>query len=113
MTLPLLTAETCDFVARALLVGQRIDLRALGSTQRLGGGTLVVSGGGGGAAFLFRYGAVVLVDVHPPEQDEFLRQLQSCVHNPVAEPEVEQLALRIDPEAKAVLEGTCVILKDA
>ena len=31
---------------------------------------------GGGAAVIFRYGAVVLFDVQPLEQDEFLRQLE-------------------------------------
>ena len=40
-------------------------MRALGSTQRLGGGPLAVSVRGGGAAILFRYGAVVLFDVQP------------------------------------------------
>jgi len=112
MTKPLISAQTREFVARALLVGQRIDLRALGSTQRLGGGPLAVSVRGGGAAFLFRHGAVVLFDVQPLEQDEFLRQLQPRVQGPAAEPEVEQIELKIDPEAKEVLEGACVILKD-
>ena len=40
MTTQLLSSEAREFTARALLVGQRIDLRALGSTQRLGGGPL-------------------------------------------------------------------------
>jgi uncharacterized Rmd1/YagE family protein len=108
----LLNPETREFTARALLVGQRIDLRALGSTQRLGGGPLAVSVRGGGAAFLFRYGAVVLMDVQPLEQDEFLRQLQPRVQNPAAEHEVEQVQVRIDPASKEVLEGATVILKD-
>ena len=76
MTTQLLSPEAREFTARALLVGQRIDLRALGSTQRLGGGPLAVSIRGGGAAIIFRYGAVVLFDVQPLEQDEFLRQLE-------------------------------------
>ncbi len=54
MSTPLLSPETREFVARALLVGQRIDLRALGSTQRLGGGPLVLTVRGGGVAILFR-----------------------------------------------------------
>src|SRR5687767_11208771 len=107
MTKPLLNVDSREFSARALLVGQRIDLRALGSgqlamAQRLGGGPLAVSVRGGGAAFLFRYGAVVLFDVQPLEQDEFLRQLKPRVENPAAEPEVEQVAIRIDAESKEV-----------
>jgi uncharacterized Rmd1/YagE family protein len=112
MSTPLINPETRQFTARALLVGQRIDLRALGTQPRLGGGPLAVSVRGGGAAFLFRYGAVVLIDVEPLEEDEFLRQLQPRIQSPNSEPEVEQVAVRVDPDAKEVLEGTCVILRD-
>jgi uncharacterized Rmd1/YagE family protein len=112
MSTQLLSEGAREFTARALLVGQRIDLRALGSTQRLGGGPLAVSVRGGGAAILFRHGAVVLFDVQPLEQDEFLRQLLPRVEGPATEHEVEQVTVRIDPEAKEVLEGTTVILKD-
>ena len=109
----LLPADIRQFAARALLVGQRIDLKALGSTQRLGGGPLVLTVRGGGVAILFRYGAVVFFDVQPLEQDEFLRQLQPRILSPAADPESEQIAIRIDPEAKELLEGTTVLLKDA
>jgi uncharacterized Rmd1/YagE family protein len=112
MTTQLLSPDTRELSARALLVGQRIDLRALGSTQRLGGGPLGVSVRGGGAAFLFRYGAVVLFDVQPLEQDEFLRQLRPRIESPVSDPDAEQITVRIDPDAKEVLEGATVLLRD-
>ena len=112
MTAPLLSPESREIQARAFLIGQRIDLRALTATQRLGGGPLVLPVRGGGAAVLFRYGAVVLFDVQPLEQDEFLRQLQPRVQQPTVEPEVEQISVRIDSEAKEVLEGATVLLKD-
>ncbi len=112
MTTQLLIIEAREFSARAVLVGQRIDLRALGSTQRLGGGPLAVSVRGGGAAIIFRYGAVVLFDVQPLEQDEFLRQLMPRIQSPNAEREAEEIAVRIDPDAKEVLEGSTVLLKD-
>jgi uncharacterized Rmd1/YagE family protein len=112
MTTQLLSPDVREFTARAMLVGQRIDLRALGSTQRLGGAPLAVSVRGGGAAILFRYGAVVLFDVQPMEQDEFLRQLQPRIQGPAVEPEVEQVTVRIDPDSKEVLEGNTVILND-
>jgi uncharacterized Rmd1/YagE family protein len=113
MTSPLLPPETRQFTARALLVGQRIDLKALGSVQRLGGGPLVLTLRHGGVAILFRYGAVVLFDVPPLEQDEFLRQLLPRIQSPAAERESEQITIRIDPEAKEVLEGTTALLKDS
>src|SRR5436309_11376640 len=108
MTPQLVSSEAREFTARAVLVGQRIDLRALGSTQRLGGGPLAISVRGGGVAILFRYGAVVLFDVEPLEQDEFLRQLEPRVQSPAAEREAEQITVRVDPDAKEVLEGTTV-----
>ncbi len=113
MTTQLLSTEAREFIARAVLVGQRIDLRALGSQQRLGGGPLAVSVRGGGAAVIFRYGVVVLFDVQPLEQDEFLRQLEHRIQGRNTEPlEFEEITVRIDPEAKEVLEGNTVILKD-
>lgn len=106
------TSANGQVEARALLVGQRIDLRALGSSQRLGGGPLVVDVRGGGHAILFRYGAVVLFDVQPLEQDEFLRQLAPRVQGPTGDHETERLTVRIDPEAKEVLEGDTLLLSD-
>lgn len=112
MNNPVWTPESREFTARALLIGQRIDLRALGSTQRLGGGPLAIPVRGGGVAILFRYGAVVLFDVQPLEQDEFLRQLMPRVETPATEQESEQITIRIDPETKELMEGTTVLLKD-
>ncbi|HEX5104563.1 MAG TPA: hypothetical protein VFV87_12170, partial [Pirellulaceae bacterium] len=112
MNTPVLNPQPREIQARALLVGQRIDLRALGTTQRLGGGPLAVPVRGGGVAILFRYGAVVLFDVQMLEEDEFLRQLRPRVQQPATDYELEQVTVRIDPEAKEVLEGAAVVLKD-
>lgn len=101
-----------EISAKAMLVGERIDLRALGNTQRLGGGPLAIQVRGGGLAILFRYGAVVFFDVQPLEEDEFLRQLKPRITQTSVEREQEQLTLRIDPEAKEVFEGTTVLIKD-
>src|SRR4029079_10659344 len=104
MTGHLLSSEAREFTARAILIGRRIDLRALGSTQRLGGGPLTVTVRGGGAAVIFRYGAIVLFDVQPLEQDEFLRQLEPRIQGRTGDVEAEEITVRIDPESKEVLE---------
>lgn len=104
--------EKREITAKALLVGERIDLRALGNTQRLGGGPLAVQVRGDGLAILFRYGAVVFFDVKPLEEDEFLRQLQPRISQPSPDREQESLTLRIDAEAKEVFAGTTVLVKD-
>ncbi|ADB16827.1 protein of unknown function DUF155 [Pirellula staleyi DSM 6068] len=109
----LLASGTSEFSANAILMGDRIDLRALGSQQRYAGGPLVLSVRGGGAAVLFRYGALCLFDVKPLEEDAFLRELQPRVQNPSSDRERETLQVRIDPDAKELMEGSCVLLKDA
>lgn len=108
----LLTSGKRSFSARAVLVGERIDLKALGSSQRWGSGPLVVDVRGGGLGVLFRYGVVVLFDVAPLEEDEFLRQLQPRVQSPNSERESEEIRVRIEPEAREVIEGDAVLLKD-
>jgi required for meiotic nuclear division protein 1 len=57
-----------SFKARALLLGERLDLRAMSEADRLAIGPLSVSVRGGGVAVMFRYGAVVLFDVSASEQ---------------------------------------------
>lgn len=109
----LLVRDSSEFTVHALLVGDRIDLRALGSQQRHAGGPLVLSVRGGGVAVLFRYGAIALFDVKPLEEDTFVRELRPRIQNPATEIEREQLQLRIDPAAKEVIEGSCVLLRDA
>ena len=52
-----------ELKARAVLVGQRLDLRALESTERLAIAPLTLPVGPG-CAILLRYGAVVFFDVH-------------------------------------------------
>lgn len=109
-TLP--NAKKQELSARAMFVGERIDLRALGGVQRIGGAPVQVTVRGGGSAVLFRYGVVVLFDVQPLEEDEFLRQLQPRVHGATAERELEHVTLRIEGDGKEALEGNVVLVKD-
>jgi hypothetical protein len=64
--------------------------------DRLAADPITLTAGAGGIAVLFRYGAVVLFDVAPLEEDEFLRQLRPLVQQPYAAPEIESLEIRID-----------------
>ena len=60
-TLPL--ARKGTFKARAVLLGERLDLRALGGANALATSPLAVAVQGGGVAVLFRYGVAVFFDV--------------------------------------------------
>ncbi|MEJ2060417.1 MAG: RMD1 family protein [Gammaproteobacteria bacterium] len=85
------------FQARAVLVGERIDMRAIESLERLGSNPLVVPASGNGRTVLFRYGVVVFFDVPPMEQASFLEQLRPFVREPQEPPETETLQVRIVP----------------
>jgi len=96
--------------ARALLVGNRVDLRALKDTERLAGNPLMVPVAGQGSAVLFRYGAVVLFDVAPLDEAAFLKSLLPFVEDPLEEPQTEVLHLLVDPQgAERVDQGRLVI----
>lgn len=75
--------------ARALFVGERIDLRALEATRRLAISPLTVQAGENGYAVLRRYGVVVLLNLEPLEEVSFLTHVKSLLGEPFSEPEVE------------------------
>lgn len=67
--------------ARAMLLGERIDLRSRFAGEVLARNPLTVPVKGGGVAVLFRYGAVVLFDVPAAAQAPFLDQVLALVWN--------------------------------
>lgn len=117
-----------SFRARAVLVGTRIDLTALGSTDRTGNVPLVVEligsvlGGdlagsrpeGTGLAILFRYGVIVFFDASPAAIADYVRQIAPFVAQPLplAEQDTEILDIRVDPVGKETIEGNTLVLAD-
>ena len=100
--------SSTSFTARALLLGERIDLRGRFAGEVLARNPLTVPVSGGGAAVLFRYGAVVLFDVTPAAQAAFLEQVLALVWNRYDRPETEDVAVRIDPTAREGMQGDAV-----
>lgn len=96
--------------ARSLLLGERIDLRALETTDRLASNPLAVTVQGGGAAVLFRYGVVVLFDVAPLEETTLLGQLSNFVANAYPTPETEEVTLMVSQEARDSMQGDTVYI---
>jgi hypothetical protein len=60
---------------RALLLGERLDTRALERDKPLGIAPLTVEIAGGGIAVLFRYGAIVLFAMATAAMDSFVASL--------------------------------------
>jgi uncharacterized Rmd1/YagE family protein len=96
--------------ARAVLLGERIDLRGFDSAQRLATNPLVVRAGDGQYVALFRYGAAVFFDINPLQEVAFLEQLAPFVREPYAKRETEDVRLRVDLAAdEQVVAGEIVM----
>ncbi|MBX7223994.1 MAG: RMD1 family protein [Blastocatellia bacterium] len=85
------------FKARALFVGERIDVRALENAERLAITPLMISTGVQGIAVILRYGVVVLFNLDPLEEVSFLNHIKPLVTEPFSKPEIEEAAISIEP----------------
>src|ERR1700738_1269430 len=73
-------AGTVEVVrVRALLLGERLDTRALERDKPLGIAPLTVEIAGGGMAVLFRYGAIVLFGMATAAMDSFVASLKPFI----------------------------------
>ena len=84
---------------RALLLGERLDTRALERDEPLGVAPLMVAIAGGGVGVLFRYGAVVLFGTPAEAMDKFVRSLMPSVNAALSVPERDDAQILIRPEA--------------
>src|SRR5882724_407689 len=75
---------------RALLLGERLDTRALERDQPLGVAPLAVAIAGGGVGVLFRYGAVVLFAPATAAMDDFITSLMPKVSAALVNPERDE-----------------------
>ncbi len=95
---------------RALFLGERIDLRALETAERLATAPLALRAGHRGCAVLFRYGAVVLFGLEPLEEVSFLKQLELLIASPFPKAETEQTQLRVETgHADGIQDSTLVL----
>ncbi len=99
--------------ARAVLLGERLDLKGFDSAQRLATSPLIVPVGEGQYVTLFRYGAVVLFGVNPLQEVGILEQLAPIVGQPYAKRETEEARLRVDPSAEEEIVAGEILLQEA
>jgi required for meiotic nuclear division protein 1 len=84
----------------ALLLGERLDTRALEREPPLGVAPLTVDIPGGGVAVMFRYGAVVLFGAASAALDNFVASLMPLVTASLPVPERDDVRLLVRPEAE-------------
>src|SRR5215472_12788918 len=92
------TATKRQLTARALLLGERIDVAGLERSDLISTTPLAFRAGNEGYAVLFRYGAVVLIGLSVIEEDELMRGLKPRIVGAFARPEDESVAIEIGPE---------------
>lgn len=109
----ILSISQTRFKARAMVVGERIDLKAFGTIDSLAANPLTVSVQGGGAATLFRFGVVVFFAVSAIEEMAFLRNLRPIIAGPSASPKVEELVVQLEPGTKEFVKANVVLLEEA
>jgi uncharacterized Rmd1/YagE family protein len=88
------------FKARAVLVGERLDLRALGSANALATSPLAIEVQGGGVAVVFRDGVAVFFDVAPMEEVSFLERLRPFVTRPYEQPVTEEIDIAVEAQSR-------------
>jgi uncharacterized Rmd1/YagE family protein len=107
--IPLLQKNSIS--VRALFLGERFDLKALESTDRIALAPLMVRAGDHGVVVLFRYGVVVLFDLDPLEEVSFLARLTALVTEPFAKPESEVVELRAERSGGERADSNTIWLK--
>src|SRR6476659_1134984 len=98
--------EKTAFPARAMYVGERIDLRSFAKSSRVVAQqpvTLPIDGGG--IVVLYRYGAAVFFDTAPADQTRFIGTLTSLIELPYERTESEEVSICVSADKKEGLEG--------
>lgn len=95
---------------RTLLLGQRIDLKALSRNKRLTASPYVLRLGQQGLAVLFRYGVAVLFGLSEKEEAVFIESSAEFILDRFATPEVEEEELLLDPDQSEGFGHDCLSL---
>lgn len=95
-----------DFKARALLLGDRLDLKQFKLADCLATTPLTLQvEKSGGIAVLFRYGVVVLFGVQTLDESRFIDSLKPLLTNPYTIPETEELMIHCGQKNIGVQSG--------
>jgi uncharacterized Rmd1/YagE family protein len=95
-----------DIKARALLLGDRLDLRSFKIADCLATTPLALEiDRDGGIAVLFRYGVVVLFGVQAEDEARYIDTLNMLVTNPYPTPEIEEMEIHSGRNSIGVQSG--------
>lgn len=97
---------------RALLLGQRLNMRALEQTNRVATAPFTIKAGNNGYAVLFRYGVVVLFGLNAIEEANFVNGLEDFIIDPVQDIVREDCEVTFDKKATEGALPEYISLKD-
>lgn len=97
---------------RSRFVGERLNLKTLETGAPLSSNPLLIRAGSDGCAVLFRYGVVVLFNLSPLEEADFLAQLQPFISEPAQILVSEQIQVAFELDAKERIGQNMIWLKD-
>lgn len=97
-------------LVRALLLGERLDTRALEHCEKLATTPLTLRLADGGVAVLFRYGAVITFNVSPAAAAAFFEKLAPSIIAPYAVRETDETRLRVDPSLDEQIDPSGIMI---
>jgi len=109
----LATGKNGEIYAKALYLGERIDIRTLKGMERIASNPALFTCGDKGWAVIFRYGVVVCFSPEEGMEDDFLLSISDHIADPFDEPVRESLKIIISPEGKERLQDNAFVLKKA
>ena len=95
--------NNATLTARALQLGERIDLKGLEREDAFSKSPLAFKTGTGGTAVLMKAGTVVFIGMNPVEEDELVRSLAARITGPLTERETETAKLVLKPEEEELV----------
>jgi len=102
-----------EFTASAIMVAERMDVRALSGFEIIAKSPFMVKLGEGGIAALFRYGAVVLFNATPDEKAHLLQTL-AAYSSGAGDPGTEETAtIQVGPDDEEGPAGAFIKVKNA
>ena len=96
---------------KAVLLGERLDLRDFEKNRRLAANPLTVEAGAGGCAVLFRYGAVVFFGLSEDREKRFLELLMPLTTRPYETVHTEEIVLKADASADEGIDAGVAVLR--
>ncbi|MCL1886712.1 MAG: RMD1 family protein [Betaproteobacteria bacterium] len=107
----LLLSGKTSFIARAIFIGNRLDLRIMEESDALASNPLTIRAENG-IAVLYRHGVVVFFGVDPLYEAVVRERLKSLISEPYSNPEIEEITVRVDPAEREGMRGNTVFISE-